>query len=179
MRNKILLWTLGAWLFASFFVVLNAVAQDFRATLTGLVTDPSGATVTGAKVTAVNNASGTSYNAVTTAGGRYFIPYVLPGTYTVSVDANGFKTSVQDKVLLQNSTTFNQNFQLSVGAVDQKVVVTDAPPLIETSTGSGGTIIDSREVQNVPLNGGQSSASVTTCSEDSVSAITPSTAACA
>jgi Carboxypeptidase regulatory-like domain len=136
--------------------VFSSSAQDFRATLTGLVTDPSGATVPGAKVTAVNSASGTSYKATTGAGGNYFIPYVLPGMYTVSVDAKGFKTSVQDKVLLQNSTTFNQNFKLTVGSIDQQVVVTTAPPLLETSTGSGGTVIDSREIQNVPLNGGQS-----------------------
>jgi hypothetical protein len=134
----------------------SAGAQDFRSTLTGEITDPSGAVVAGATVTAVNNASGTPYKAVTTGKGKFYIPYVIPGTYTVTAEARGFKTAVQERVLLQTSTTFNQNFALQLGTAEQKVVVSSAPPLLETSTGSGGTIIDSREIENVPLNGGQS-----------------------
>jgi hypothetical protein len=86
----------------------SAGAQDFRSTLTGEITDPSGAVVAGATVTAVNNASGTPYKAVTTGKGKFYIPYVLPGTYTVTAEARGFKTAVQERVLLQTSTTFNQ-----------------------------------------------------------------------
>jgi hypothetical protein len=137
------------------FAVLSGHAQEFRATLTGQVTDSSGALVRGAEVTAVNGASGTTYTDHTTDKGVYYIPYVLPGTYTVSASAQGFKTEVQDKVLLLASETFNQNFKLEVGAVSQQVVVTVAPPQLETSNASGNTILDQRELQNVPLNGGQ------------------------
>jgi hypothetical protein len=155
-RCNIKLWTKGAWILALLFAAFHGEAQEFRAVLTGQVTDPSGAVIKNTTITAVNVESGTSYTAKTTDKGVYYIPYVLPGNYTVTAQASGFKTSVQDKVVLLASQTFNQNFQLEVGSVAQQVVVTTAPAQLETSTGSGGTVIDSRELQSVPLNGGQS-----------------------
>ena len=124
--------------------------------LTGQVTDPSGAVIANATIEAVDATSGTSYTGKTSSKGVYYIPYVLPGTYTVSATGQGFKTAVQDKVLLLASETFNQNFKLEVGSVAQQVVVSSAPPQLETANGSGGTLIDSRTLSNVPLNGGQS-----------------------
>src|ERR1700744_4848843 len=117
MRNIVRLQIMGACAFALFFATLGSYAQEFRATLTGQVTDPSGAVVGSATVTAVNVDSGTSYKGPTSSKGVYSIPYVLPGTYTVSVEANGFKKAVQDKVLLLASQSFNQNFTLEVGSV--------------------------------------------------------------
>jgi hypothetical protein len=72
------------------------LSQEFRATLTGRVTDPSGATIAQAKIQAVNQSTQQAYNAITTDKGVYFIPYVLPGTYKVNVTAERFKTQVQD-----------------------------------------------------------------------------------
>jgi hypothetical protein len=129
--------------------------QEFRSVLTGQVTDPSGAVIRGATVTAVENSTGTSYTNKTTARGVYYIPYVLPGTYKVTAEAHGFKVSVQDNVLLTASQTFAQNFKLEVGAASEKVEVTAAPPELETASGSGGTVIDARQLESVPLNGGQ------------------------
>jgi hypothetical protein len=156
MRKKVVRWLqIGVCFPGLFFLASTAHSQDFRAVLTGQVTDPSGAIIPKAKITAVNVASGTSYTALTTDKGVYYIPYVLPGDYTVTASADGFKSVVQDKVVLYASQTFNQNFQLEIGSVAQKVVVTSAPAQLETSTGSGGTIIGQRELQNVPTNGGQ------------------------
>jgi len=106
-------------------------------------------------VTAVNNASGTSYTNKTTAQGVYYIPYVLPGTYTVTAKGSGFKAAIQDNVLLTTSQSYVQNFKLDMGSVNETVEVTAAPPEIEAASGSGGTVIDSRELESVPLNGGQ------------------------
>lgn len=135
---------------------LHCMAQEFRGVLTGQVTDPSGAIIKNATVTAVNSESGTKYTAKTTDKGVYYIPYVLPGTYTVTATADGFKTAVQDKVLLRASQTFNQNFNLEVGAVSEHVVVSTAPPALEASTASNNTVLDQRELQSVPVSGGQS-----------------------
>lgn len=157
MEKRIMRWlALGACLLAISFISRPAQAQDFRAVLTGQVTDPSGAVIPKASITATNVASGTTYSGVTTDAGVYYIPYILPGNYRVTATANGFKTVVQDKVTLFASQTFNQNFQLEIGSVSQRVVVNTAPAQLETSTGSGGTIIGQRELQNVPTNGGQS-----------------------
>jgi len=115
-------------------VAVNVDAQDFRAVLTGQVTDSSGATVRGATVTAVENSSGTTYTEKTSDRGVYYIPYVVPGTYKVTAQANGFKTAVQDNVLLTAAQTFAQNFKLEVGTVSEKVEVTAAPPELETAS---------------------------------------------
>ena len=69
MRSSIKLWIAGAWIFASLFVVLNVRAQEFRAVLTGQVTDPSGALIKNAEITAINVDSGTSYTGKTTDKG--------------------------------------------------------------------------------------------------------------
>jgi hypothetical protein len=130
-------------------------AQEFRAVLTGQVTDASGAVLRNAKVTAVEISTGTTYTNKTSDKGVYYIPYVLPGTYKVAAEAGGFKTSIQDNVLLKASVTFNQNFKLEVGAVNERVEVTTAPPELETASASGNTVIDSRQLENVPLNGAQ------------------------
>ncbi|MGB6131728.1 MAG: carboxypeptidase-like regulatory domain-containing protein [Acidobacteriaceae bacterium] len=145
----------GICLLAGVFAGFSAMAQDFRSVLTGQVTDPSGAVIPKANVFVKSVSSGTTYKGETSDKGVYYIPYILPGDYTVSVQAQGFKTVVQDKVVLLASQTFNQNFQMQVGAVSEKVVVTTAPPQLETSTASGGTVIDERELEGVPLNGGQ------------------------
>jgi Carboxypeptidase regulatory-like domain len=148
-------WVRGFFALAIFFGVLNGNAQEFRATLTGQVTDSSGAVIKGANVKAVNTDTKTTYTAVTTARGDYYIPYVLPGTYTVTVSSGKFKTAVQEKVLMLASQVFNQNFSLQVGSVTDQVVVSSAPPQLETEDASGNNTIGSREIENVPLNGGQ------------------------
>ena len=147
--------SVGVCLLALLFVLPYSRAQEFRATLSGQVTDPSGAVVVNAAVKAVSNDSGTTYTAQTTKDGTYYIPYVLPGAYKMTVTAKGFKTAVQDDVRLFAAQGFGQNFKLEVGGVAEQVEVTSAPPELETTTGSGGQLIEERELQAVPLNGNQ------------------------
>ena len=99
-------------------------AQEFRASMTGQVTDPSGATVAGAQVRAVNRDTQQAYNVKTTDKGDYFIPYILPGNYTVTVTSPGFKTQVQNSVVLQAGKSTGLNFALQLGAASQTVEVT-------------------------------------------------------
>jgi hypothetical protein len=133
----------------------RSLAQEFRATLTGTVTDASGAVVPKAEVTATNVDTGSQYTTKSSDAGVYYIPYVVPGTYTVQASAQGFKTAIQDKVLLLAGKYFGQNFTLEVGAISEKVEVTAAPPMLETANGSGGTILDEKTLQNVPVAGRQ------------------------
>lgn len=147
------------------FVAASAVVchgQEFRATLTGQVTDSSGALIPGATITAVNVDSGTTYTGKTSEKGVYYINYVLPGSYSITAEVAGFKTARQDKVSTFATQTFNQNFKLEAGGNQETVVVSAEPPQLETTTGSGGTIISGREVENVPINGGQAYALIGT-----------------
>jgi Carboxypeptidase regulatory-like domain len=154
-KHLVVLRSVGVCLLTLLFVLPHSRAQEFRATLSGQVTDPSGAVVVNAAVKAVSNDSGTTYTAQTTKDGTYYIPYVLPGTYKMTVTAKGFKTAVQDDVRLFAAQGFGQNFKLEVGGVTEQVEVTTAPPELETTTGSGGNLIQERELQAVPLNGRQ------------------------
>ncbi len=81
------LWQRGFWLAAFALAAITCQAQEFRATLTGQVTDPSGALIPDASVTAVNIDSGTTYEGKTTGKGVYYINYVLPGNYNVVAEA--------------------------------------------------------------------------------------------
>lgn len=131
------------------------LAQEFRGTLTGTITDPSGASIPKAHVRAVNNATGQSYTSVTNSRGSYYIPYVLPGGYTVTVSANGFAKHVQDNVIIQANESRGLNVQMQIGAAAQTVTVTNAPPLLQTEGGSGNTVLTFHELENTPLNGRQ------------------------
>ncbi|WP_263357939.1 carboxypeptidase-like regulatory domain-containing protein [Acidicapsa ligni] len=133
----------------------SANAQEFRATLTGRVSDSADRVLVKATVTAVNNETQQMYTATTSKEGVYYVPYVLPGTYTVSATVNGFKTGVQDSVLVQATEYRSVNFKLQVGSISENVVVTDALPLLDMASGSGGTVISQRELESAPLNGRQ------------------------
>jgi len=154
-RIKLCLHLLFTAVMLALGVPIALHAQDFRATLNGQITDQSGALVTQATITAINNATQQVYTAAPTKKGAYYIPYVVPGTYTVRVSAPGFEEVEQDNVLVQASESRGLSFQLKVGNVQQVVTVTDAPPQINTSDGSGGTILSQREIEDSPLNGRQ------------------------
>ncbi len=154
MRNKSF-WNGATWIPVLALGAITCQAQESRATLTGQVADSSGALIPGAVVTAVNVDSGTTYTAKTTDKGVYYINYVIPGSYTITASAPNFKTVKQDKVTTFAAQTFNQNFKLDVGGSQETIVVDTEPPQLETTTGSGGTILTGRELSGVPINGGQ------------------------
>ncbi|MGH9404628.1 MAG: carboxypeptidase regulatory-like domain-containing protein [Terriglobia bacterium] len=157
LKRNLLLCTmllLGAAL-ALVLVPTQTSAQEFRSTLTGQVTDPSGAVIPNATVTAVMNTTGQTYTGKTTSAGVYTIPYVLPGTYTMTVKAAGFQTAIQETVLILAAQSRDVNFKLQVGSVAQSVTVTSTPPIIDTASGSGGSVLQARAVENLPLNGRQ------------------------
>ena len=76
----------------------TVVAQEFRASISGGVTDPTGAAVEGARVVALSLERNVPYEATTNAAGRYMIQYLLPGKYSVTVDKDGFKKFVRDGI---------------------------------------------------------------------------------
>jgi hypothetical protein len=135
--------------------ILALHAQEFRGTLSGHVTDPSGATVPGATVGVVNNDSKQSYSATTSSNGDYFIPYVLPGSYTVSVKANGFKAQVYDQVMVESGKSPVLNVRLEIGAATEAVTVTGEAPVLDAENAVENNILEARELENVPLNGRQ------------------------
>jgi hypothetical protein len=137
------------------FLAPSALPQEFRSTLSGHVTDPSGALVTTATVVAVNNDTKQAWTTSTTNAGSYQIPYILPGTYTVTVKADGFKTLQQDDVVLQAGEAPVLNFRLEVGTQAETVSVTATMPLLDAENAVGNNVLTTRELENAPMQGRQ------------------------
>ena len=121
--------------------------------LVGNVTDPGGAAILGASITAVNTGTQEAYTATTNSEGFYNIQFVKIGTYKITVTHPGFEAFTKSNILVQTNQTVRTDFPLKVGQVSQEVTVTAAPPPIATDEASISQIINSRQTVDLPLNG--------------------------
>jgi hypothetical protein len=129
-----------------------ASAQEFRATITGRVSDPNGLVVPGATVTVVNSQTGEVSVGTTTTEGVYTIPFLRPGVYAVSAELTGFRKVSQPNVRLEVGQTSAVNFQLPLGELSEDITVSAESPLLETSKADRGLVIDNERVTELPLN---------------------------
>jgi hypothetical protein len=131
-------------------LTFSALAQDFRATLTGQVTDPTGAVVTGASVRALHIDTNAVSETKTNESGRYSLSFLTPGKYEVTIEASGFKKAVRDNVELQINSRSALDATLELGSVADTVTVSTQMSLLETETASRGGTVDTRLLQTVP-----------------------------
>ena len=136
-------------------LMFSVSAQEYRATLLGTVTDPSGAPIPGAIVRAVKADTNVPRETVTNIGGFYTLIGLDPAEYTVTVTANGFKTVINSRIVLQTAQKLNLPLKLEVGQMMQEVTVVGEQELIETTTASRGLVFDPIKMQEIPLNGRQ------------------------
>lgn len=122
-------------------------------TISGLVTDPSGAVIPSATITATQTVSGVTMKTVSAADGRYVFPTLLPAPYSLSVSAAGFEQYRQTGIVLDADQALTVNITLRVGAQTQTVSVTADAPRVDTTTGTLSQVINSASVQDLPLNG--------------------------
>jgi hypothetical protein len=137
-----------------FLAAIGARAQESRATVLGRVTDPSGGAVAGAKVRAINAATNTGGSSVTNEQGNFEIPYLPPGTYRVEVESDGFKKAIREGVELHVADRQAIDVKLELGALAESVTVTGESLLLETTNASAGTIMQTRQVSELPVVGG-------------------------
>ena len=130
-----------------------ASAQMTTGSILGTVHDSTGAAVAGAKVTVTDTGKGTSKTDLTDADGGYNIPFLLPGTYNVSVTMTGFKTSVTNNVTVDIDQKARIDLELQLGGVTETITVNTAPPLIRLESSETGDVVGQTQVQNLPLNG--------------------------
>jgi hypothetical protein len=134
-------------------VALNASAQVSGATLSGTVTDSSGAVIPQVQVSIKNEATGEVRVVNVDSAGFYSAPNLLPGKYDVSATAKGFATMEQKDLTLTVGAQQLLNFKMLVGQVSQTVQVTDEAPSVDLSTSAVGGVVGEEAVSQLPLNG--------------------------
>ena len=159
LRFRQLLSNSGVVLFLIGFLVFvvgatPVLAQQTGGRLTGTVSDASGGVVPGAMVSATNEATMITSEALTNDSGVYSFSNLLPGTYTVSAEMDGFTKSTVTNFLLETATTKRVNFNLVVGDINQEVtVVSQAVQQIQHETSDLGDVVYERKIKDLPLNG--------------------------
>jgi len=162
-QNRTRSWTIVASVVFALAICLIWAAMPAGAqtvgegSIVGTVTDSTGAVIPNATVTVTNTATNVATVVKSSSAGYYNITPVLPGTYTVQVVAQGFKTLIQDNVVVDALQVRAVNPILSVGAETQTVTVTGAPPVLDTADATLGNIMENETYANLPLqmNGSQ------------------------
>src|SRR5215831_7792373 len=129
-------------------------AQTTRGTIAGVVTDPSGNVVPGAKVTATASAGGESRSVATGALGEYRIESLTPGTYTIKVTASGFADTQANNFQVQTSTVSSLNLALELATTTQSVVVSEVYGHVQTDTGAISGTVPTEQIRNLPIPSG-------------------------
>jgi hypothetical protein len=132
---------------------VTAFSQTTTGSLTGTVTDPSGAVVAGATLTLVNPQTGAERSTTSNTEGRFDFTTLQPGKYNITVDAKGFKKAVSRDIIISVTTVSEVTIPLEVGAASETVTVTAAQEVINTTNPSVTNIINTRQVVDLPLVG--------------------------
>ena len=127
-------------------------AQTFGQ-ISGQVTDASGGILVGATVVVTNTETNAVREALTNSAGNYVFPNLLPGVYSLRVDLQGFQPKVMNKIELQVQQTVRLDVSLSLGSVEVAVEVSGTSPMINITDATVGTVVDNRQIVELPLNG--------------------------
>src|SRR5579872_1203877 len=147
---------LQSWLGILGVVILScvvAIAQKDTGSLAGVVKDPSGAVVAGAKITVADTERGTASSATSDTQGEFVFSPLKIGRYQITAEKSGFKKTVAGPIVVNVDERPALNIILSVGGVYLVVNVTTEAPLLQTETSDLGQLVDSRQAETLPLNG--------------------------
>ncbi|MCC6538781.1 MAG: TonB-dependent receptor [Bryobacterales bacterium] len=128
-------------------------AQEFRATISGTVTDASGATVPNVQLTAVSVDRQVEYRAVTNEAGRYVTPFLPAGAYRLRVEKDGFKPILREGITVSGVDRVNLDIKLEVGSTTDRITVTADTPLLQTETAVRSGTIGSKMITDIPVSG--------------------------
>jgi hypothetical protein len=145
-RRRLLVPLLG------FFLTAAGFASGPTGSITGTVTDPSGAVVRKARITVVNEATNATRDAETNDDGDFTVALLPPGRYRVTAESAGFRKSIFGDVTVDVDQIVRVDFKLEVGAPAEEVRVKDTTPAIQTDTSTMGQVVNNRLVQQLPLN---------------------------
>jgi hypothetical protein len=130
-----------------------AFGQEFRGSLSGHVLDPQQAAIPNVRINATEKDTGAKFSTVSNADGTYVLPFLPPGPYTVTAEASSFKRFSNTNIRISTNEREQLDIQLEVGSIDQSVTVTAESSVLETATASTGQVINTSQVENLPING--------------------------
>lgn len=128
-------------------------AQDTRGNISGTVTDSQAATIAGASVTVTNTGTGVAVKLSTNSSGYYEAPLLLPGSYSITAEMQGFKRLLRSGITLGLGEQLQIDLQLEVGGISESVTVSAEAPMLETSSVTTGRAVTHREVMDLPVLG--------------------------
>ena len=128
-------------------------AQVATGSIVGTVTDSSNQVVPGAQVTIREVNRNTTTTLVTDASGVYTAPFLVPGTYEVQVELQGFKTWIRPGIILQVTDRVRVDVALEVGTIKEATTVVASAPVVRTDSSEAGTVIEEMAIEELPLNG--------------------------
>ena len=148
-------WSKGvltSLLSAAMLLAPTLTSAQTAATIVGDVTDPSGAAVPGVTVKVTNEGTNATREVSTNEAGQYRVTPLNPGSYSVSIEAAGFKTQVRNGVTLQVAAVLEVDFTLELGEVTETIEVTGAAPIMQTEEASVGNVVSATELERMPVN---------------------------
>ncbi len=128
-----------------------SLAQEFRGTILGKVTDPSGAVISAAAVAAINEETNVRVEAKSNAEGNYSIPFLLPGKYTLRVESDGFKAAARPGIIVQINDRIALDFALELGATKDTITVTAESPMLQSATADMGQVVGRDMMDRLPM----------------------------
>jgi Carboxypeptidase regulatory-like domain len=145
----------GIVLVLIFFVTWPEIAhtQDVTGSIVGTLSDPSGAVFPGGTITVTNTQTQFARTVSSGKSGDYVVTPLPPGEYSVRVAATGFRAEERGNVILRVNESVRVDFKLSIGSVDEIVKVTGGAPLVDSQSSTIGTVIENKQVVEMPLNG--------------------------
>jgi hypothetical protein len=152
-RATVVVTFLGVALVALLSLSGQGHAQVAGATLTGTITDKSGAVVPNAQISVTNTATGVSTKATTDSAGLYTAPNLIPGPYEVTMQAQGFKTEKRTGLTFTVGAQVVINASLGVGSTGETVNVSGEAPSIDLTSGTISGVVEENTVRELPLNG--------------------------
>ena len=147
LRSRCILFVLSALLLGT------AAWASITGSISGLVTDPAGAVIAGARVTATNSQTGVRTETVTDSKGFYSFPTLPIGTYDVEVHATGFKAFRQTNIVIDANSVIKVDVNLQIGTTTEEIEVRSDAVVVDTQSTQMGEVISGKRMTSVPLNG--------------------------
>jgi hypothetical protein len=132
---------------------LRVVGQQESGSISGLVLDPSQSVIVGAQVLLTNESTSATFTTNSDGQGLYRVPQVVPGVYTLTVNASGFTTSERRGLTVRVNDRLRLDVVLQVGSVGERIVVEGGAPLLQAEDAATGQVIDNQKITELPLNG--------------------------